>query len=198
MNMLREPIQKRSIEKKERILKAGFYLFTEKGYHNTNTVDIAKRASVSTGAVYNYYSDKRDIFIESYEDFLNEKSMKLFEKLENIERPFELSYFIDKWITYYFEFYSASSNALTQLRAMMFEDEIIKDKFCDFDNNYFSKIVNILENNGLELENILEKVYLSCILIDGLQIEKYAFPHNSLKFDVLKKQVQTEINNILS
>lgn len=39
---IREPIQKRSIEKKEKIIQAGFELICEKGYYNTNTAEIAK------------------------------------------------------------------------------------------------------------------------------------------------------------
>ena len=39
-NEIREPVQKRSIEKKEKIIKAGFDLICEKGYYNTNTAEI--------------------------------------------------------------------------------------------------------------------------------------------------------------
>ena len=62
---IRKPIQKRSIETKEKILKAGFELICEKGYYNTNTAEIAKAANVSTGIVYQYFKDKHDILIES-------------------------------------------------------------------------------------------------------------------------------------
>ena len=48
---IREPRQKRSIEKKRKIVMAGFQLFCEKGYYNTNTAEIAKYAGVSTGIV---------------------------------------------------------------------------------------------------------------------------------------------------
>ena len=51
-NEIREPVQKRSIEKKEKIIKAGFDLICEKGYYNTNTAEIAKKAGVCTGIVY--------------------------------------------------------------------------------------------------------------------------------------------------
>ena len=64
MNMgkeIREPRQERSIEKKNRIIRAGYELFSEVGYYNTNTAEIAKRAGVSTGIVYGYFRDKKDI-----------------------------------------------------------------------------------------------------------------------------------------
>ena len=66
MTKTRVPTQKRSIEKREKIVKAGFDLFCEKGYYKTNTAEIAKYAGVSTGALYSCFEDKRQIFIESF------------------------------------------------------------------------------------------------------------------------------------
>ena len=48
---VREPKQERSIEKKNKIIKAGYDLFSEVGYYNTNTAQIAKKAGVSTDDV---------------------------------------------------------------------------------------------------------------------------------------------------
>lgn len=62
----RIPRQDRSIEKKEHILAAGLKLFSEKGYYNTNTKEIAMEAGVSTGTFYAYFTDKRALFIEVF------------------------------------------------------------------------------------------------------------------------------------
>lgn len=58
---VRVPRQKRSMEKRDAILRASYELFCEKGYFKTNTAEIAKAAKVSTGIVYNYFHDKHDI-----------------------------------------------------------------------------------------------------------------------------------------
>ena len=71
MGNIREPIKKSSIEKKERIIKKGFELMCEKGYHNVNTVDIAKYSNVSTGIIYQYFNDKKDIFVKGVKDYAN-------------------------------------------------------------------------------------------------------------------------------
>ena len=60
-NEVRIPKQKRSIEKKDAIIRASYTLFCEKGYYKTNTAEIAKMAGVSTGIVYSYFQDKKDI-----------------------------------------------------------------------------------------------------------------------------------------
>ena len=68
---IHEPKQKRSIEKKEKIIHAGFELICQKGYYNTNTAEIAKVAGVSTGIVYQYFKDKHDILIEGIRLYAN-------------------------------------------------------------------------------------------------------------------------------
>ena len=60
-NQIRQPKQSRSVETKNRIITAGYQLFSEVGYYGTNTAEIAKKAGVSTGIVYGYFKDKKDI-----------------------------------------------------------------------------------------------------------------------------------------
>ncbi|MCR5061461.1 MAG: TetR/AcrR family transcriptional regulator [Saccharofermentans sp.] len=62
--MTREPTQKRSIEKKQRIKDAAFDLMAENGYHNTSSNEIAKKAGVSIGTFYSYFKDKKDLYEE--------------------------------------------------------------------------------------------------------------------------------------
>ncbi|RUT29625.1 TetR/AcrR family transcriptional regulator [Paenibacillus zeisoli] len=62
---VRTPQQERSIKTKEAIIQAAMKLFSEKGYHNTNTKQISAAAGVSTGSFYSYFTDKRAVFIDS-------------------------------------------------------------------------------------------------------------------------------------
>lgn len=58
----RVPQQQRSMETKQKIVAAAMKLFSEKGFHATNTKEIAKEANVAVGSVYSYYTDKMEIF----------------------------------------------------------------------------------------------------------------------------------------
>ena len=60
MGTIREPIKENSIAKKAKIIKIGFDLMCEKGYHNITCVDIAQTAQVSTGIIYQYFHDKHE------------------------------------------------------------------------------------------------------------------------------------------
>ncbi len=46
----------------ERIMFAASELFSSKGYHNTQVMDIVKAVGISAGTFYLYFKDKRDLF----------------------------------------------------------------------------------------------------------------------------------------
>ena len=83
-NGIREPKQQRSIEKKERIIKAAYELFSENGYYKTVTSDIAKRAGVSTGIVYGYFTDKRDILFYVLKIYVLETAKPVMDYLNSL------------------------------------------------------------------------------------------------------------------
>lgn len=58
-----QPKQKRSDEKKRRILDAALELFGTQGFHNTTAKAIAARANVATGSFYRYFRDKKAAFL---------------------------------------------------------------------------------------------------------------------------------------
>ena len=198
MTKTRVPTQKRSIEKREKIVKAGFDLFCEKGYYKTNTAEIAKYAGVSTGALYSYFEDKRQIFIESFHQHLDAISSALLQQLNSLPEQLDLSTFIRKWIEVYIDLYAKSNHALVQLRLVIVDDEEINHHFSDLENTYFSDIADILKTRGITCSDLFEKVYVSCILIDSLRQEKTSFSHNGLSFEILQEQIKQNILKMLS
>jgi AcrR family transcriptional regulator len=59
------------INHQERILGAAAEIFLEKGYEETSTADIARRAKVSKRELYSNFSDKRDILAAVITDLQN-------------------------------------------------------------------------------------------------------------------------------
>ena len=82
MSDTRMPSQKRSIEKRNRIIKMGFELMCEEGYYQTTTTDIAKYAGVSTGIIYQYFNDKKEIFIEGIKSYSDNIMFPILEVLK--------------------------------------------------------------------------------------------------------------------
>lgn len=81
---------------------------------------------------------------------------------------------------------------------MILDDDEINHHFSDIENSYFLKIVELLNKNGIVWENLFEKVYASCILVDTLRKEKAAFVHSGLDFDIFKWQVKETVITLLS
>ena len=77
-NAIRQPQQERSTEKKNKIIQASYEVFSEVGYFGANTSEIAKRAGVSTGIVYSYFTDKRDILLYVLEIYLDQTANGAF------------------------------------------------------------------------------------------------------------------------
>lgn len=65
-------------EKRDRIINAAMGEFSAKGFKNASTNEIVKKAEISKGALFHYFSSKLDLFA-----FLYRYSMDLF--LETIE-----------------------------------------------------------------------------------------------------------------
>lgn len=81
-NKARVPKQTRGIETREKIVKAATTLFTEKGYHQTNALQIAAAADVATGTFYSYFNNKKEVFAEIIERIFRNISEKVLLKFE--------------------------------------------------------------------------------------------------------------------
>lgn len=59
----KEAFEKISEERRERILEIGIEEFSSKGFKNANINVIAKKAEISIGLMYKYFSTKEDLFL---------------------------------------------------------------------------------------------------------------------------------------
>ncbi|GGH30076.1 TetR/AcrR family transcriptional regulator [Paenibacillus segetis] len=81
----RKPIQDRSIKTREAIVQAAMKLFSEAGYHRTNTKQIAAAANVSTGSFYSYFTDKREVFMEALKLYCHQFTRQLDSLLQEMD-----------------------------------------------------------------------------------------------------------------
>jgi AcrR family transcriptional regulator len=58
--------QEQALETKERIYSAAIDLMDQKGFENITIADISKKAGVSVGAFYHYFTSKNDILAEIF------------------------------------------------------------------------------------------------------------------------------------
>jgi len=72
-----------------RILKAALELYAERGYHRTQTPDVAQRAGISVGGLYRYFDDKHQIFVELMHRMLEANRRTQDAMLEDFEKRWE-------------------------------------------------------------------------------------------------------------
>ena len=194
-DLIREPKQKRAIEKKEKIIEAGFKLICKNGYYNTNTMEIAKEAGVSTGIVYQYFKDKYDILILGIEKYSDDLFFPLLKK-KNIN--FNKSNFeevINDMIKNYINNHKISSVAHEEIMAMVQSDKKVAEYYYKREIEMTNSIRDILINNGFSDNNLYEKVHIMIGLIDNLCHEVIYHKHNDMDYDIMTSLV---INNIKS
>lgn len=198
MSETRMPTQKRSIEKRNRIIEKGFVLMCEKGFYNTNTNEIADYAGVSTGIIYQYFNDKKEIFVEGVKNYSNTIMYPMLQVLEtekiDINNIEDLMFtMIDKLI----KNHTISKKAHEELVAMEHLDEDIANIFKEAEILTTTRIVNLLNNNGIYIENAKEKIHVIIGIIDNLCHEIVYHKHQELDYNLMKNYVIDIIKNTL-
>ncbi len=194
---IRQPIQKRSIEKKNRIIEAGFKLICEKGYHNTNTAEIAKAAGVSTGIVYNYFKDKKDIFIAVVQYYSDTITTPIYKKLANLNKPLNIEEIVREFISISVKSHSLTEAAHEEMMAMSHSDKDVGAFFKNFEITTASTIVDLLNKNGITAPNLHEKVHIAVGLIENLCHEVIFHRHPSLNYDAMTDEIVNIITHMI-
>ena len=65
--------EKKKLKRRKRILEAATHLFQDRGYVDTTITDIADKADVGVGTIYNYFSSKNEILLNIVADIFAEK-----------------------------------------------------------------------------------------------------------------------------
>ena len=193
---IREPKQQRAIEKKEKIIEAGFHLICKNGYYNTNTAEIAKEAGVSTGIVYQYFKDKYDILIlglEKYGDniffpMLKDKDIKFDKK--------DFDKLLKQMIKHYISNHKISNIAHEEIMSMVHSDKRVAEYYYKRELELTNFLKEILLNNNFKDDNLYERVHIMIGLIDNLCHEVTYHKHNDMNYDVMTDLVIDNIKNL--
>jgi len=193
---IREPIQKRSIETKNKIIEAGFDLICNDGYYKTNTSKIANKAGVSTGIIYQYFKDKKDIFLAGIDKYANEIFYPMLNKPNINFNKDEFPNIMKRMIKRYISNHKLSAIAHEEITAMIHSDKDIAFYFHKKEMEMTDKISDILKGNNIKIDNINEKVHIVIGLIDNLCHEIVYHKHKELNYDIMTDIVVNEIVNI--
>lgn len=76
-------------ERRTQIVAAAVKLFSKKGYDQTTVQQVAKKAGVSTGLIYQYVHDKEDLLLLSILDVVDSYAREIPAALESVEQPLD-------------------------------------------------------------------------------------------------------------
>lgn len=193
---VRQPIQERSIETKQKIINAGYLLFSEMGYYGTNTAEIAKRAGVSTGIVYGYFSDKRDILICVLEIYLKKVTDPLMKAIKKLKAPILVKDVAPIVIDEVIKIHKSNSKIHEALHSLSSNDEAVNAKFMALEDNLTLEISNSLIKLGIKPDNINEKVHFAMGILQDFAHEYIYDKHDYIDYDFLRDMVKQTLINI--
>jgi len=145
--------EKRRRETRERIINTARELFSRRGYHNTQVMDIVNELGMSAGTFYNYFKDKRELFLQiSRENFIN-LGLKLRE-MRKISNPQNIGERIERFrdtFTAFFDFVDENpEQTLMMLRGGFGVDE-------ELDTGFWEEICIAAEDIADDFQQWIER-----------------------------------------
>ena len=186
---IRQPQQERSTEKKNKIIQASYEVFSEVGYFGANTSEIAKRAGVSTGIVYSYFTDKRDILLYVLEIYLDKVTKPLMALFDSIAPPFDFSALIPKIVDMTIDIHRDNAHMHDTLHSLAATDKEVGAEFIRLEGDITYEISNKLTEFNPEIEHPIEKVHLAMDMIQSFAHEYVFDNHRYIDYDVMKRTV---------
>lgn len=179
----REPQQKRSIEKKNKIIEVGFRLMCENGYQKTTTADIAKAAGVSTGIIYSYFKDKHDIFTAGLELFGSQMIIPMYDQFT---LPLDIRKSVNIVIDSLIDGHQIFQNAHKEIESLVMTNEDIARIMYEFEMRTTKDLEIFLKKSGFAPENLLEKTHIIYNMIESLCHELTFHRHEELNCEQMR------------
>ena len=186
---IRQPKQQRSIEKKERIIRAAYELFSENGYYGTVTSDIAKRAGVSTGIVYGYFSDKRDILFYVLKNYIRDTASPVMEYVTSLQAGVTLPEMMDSIVSLAESIHKKNANLHNILHSIAVVDEGINAEFLSLEKHITECATQRFKELGFASDHLNEKVHLAMNLIQSYTHELIYDRHDFIDYSAMRTVV---------
>ena len=193
MTEVRDPIKKTSILRKEKIIEKGFELLCEKGFHNVSCIDIARYAGVSTGCIYQYFKDKKSIFVEGAKIYLKHICFPLLEVFEEYkEKEISVEKFVSLVLDRSIEKQNLSRNAHQELMSMCCLDEEVAQIFNQNELEVTEKILHYLKGDLGK-----EKIHLFIQIVDDYSHEVVYHKHSLYDYTIMYEETQKILLHLL-
>ncbi len=190
---VREPKQERSIEKKNKILNAAYELFSEVGYYSTNTAQIAKRAGVSTGIVYGYFKDKRDILLDVLGMYIQDAFKPILSFIDELSAPINYYNLCSEVLDVAISIHKKYAHIHEALHSMSHSDEEVNERFIKLEDNITLQISNKLAAFGADAPNLTERVHFAMDVVQSFAHEFVFDKHPYIDYAEMRTIVENTL-----
>ena len=154
-------------QKRELIMETALELFAENGFHATSISQIAKKAGISKGLIYNYYASKEDLLKYLVADLMEEgKTMMSGSSAQSPEESLE------NMIRSYFEVLRNQlerMKLITSLSLQIGKFEFIRHFAKQKMQAYITLMSRMLKARGFKNPN--QEAQLLGVLFDGIVVQ---------------------------
>ncbi len=194
---IRKPQQKRSIEKKNKIIKACLELVSENGYQSTTTADIARRAGVSTGIVYSYFKDKKDILLCGLSDYIIQMQSPVTGFLSSYHANMDIDSMLNKLLDAFLESHKIFIKPHQELAALSTLDPDFHALFENFEKELVSKCALLYTQHIKPLPDLYEKFHIIYHLVETFCHELILNPRSDIDYASMRRETISCIKHLL-
>lgn len=180
--------------KQKKIMEVAITSFAEKGYSNTSTSEIAKKAGVAEGTIFKHYGTKENlllsIMVPFLKDFVPKMADDLFGELINDQCSFED--FLRALLTNRNAFLSENREIFQVFIKEIFYKEELRNELLphvlEFGSHRLVKVIEIFKQRG-DIKDIPNEVILKMLItvIGGMFISNFVLLN---KHSISEKEIE--------
>ncbi len=179
--------------RREKILSVSLHLFAEKGFHATSISQIARKAKISKGLMYNYFDSKEKLLEEIILEGFNALTELEYEAKRGDTAEEQLKNFVDLVLNNLY-----SNFSYWQLYLTLLVNPSVQRKFgrgmTEFRDEFVINLSHIMKRLGSrepELDAFLLGTFFDGLVLNFIAAED-AFPIEKIKKALLNKYIKTK------
>jgi AcrR family transcriptional regulator len=166
--------------KQKKIIEVAITSFAEKGYSNTSTSEIAKKAGVAEGTIFKHYGTKENLLLSIMVPFLKDFFPTMVDELigELMNDKYSFEEFLRALITNRSAFLSENREIFQVFIKEMFYKEELRNELLpnilEIGSNHLIKVIEVFKQRG-EIKDISNEVILKMLItvIGGMFISNF-------------------------
>lgn len=156
------------------IIEAGLDVFGKLGMRSATTTKIARRAGVSIGTLYNYFSNKEDLLKFIVHTFLSDTKKEFFENLQGLKNK-DSQDVVKHFVTFAFDRIKKNKNFMKTLFIYSIHFDRLKTMI-ETRKQFAKQLSEYIQENKIKFQSTqLEKdIYIALTIFMGI-VQTYVF-----------------------